>query len=178
VDKAMLALLTDAERLLVAETEKANLTTLTEDELAALHDRIRRARTKYTTNYRRQAASSVGKVGGRGKAHGQNQRSRAKAEVFEVALANVSTALAAAARRSAAELKSERLAAARAAGATPARAKATSTTAKRAAAPASRGPKAPVKTTSGSKRPAPSKAKKNAHTKAAGARRQAKRDGR
>jgi hypothetical protein len=178
VDKAMLALLTDAERLLVAETEKAQLATMDEDELVALHDRIRRARTKYTTNYRRQAASSVSKVGGRGKAHGQNQRSRDKAEVFELALANVSTALAAAARRSAADLKAERLAAAQASSGKPAPARATSTTAERAAAPADRGPKAPTRTTSGSKRPAPSKAKKNAHTMAAGARRQAKRDGR
>jgi hypothetical protein len=105
VNKSMLALLTDAERLLVAETEKPRLATMDEDELAALHDRIRRARNKYSTNYRRQAASSVSTVGGRGKAHGQNQRSRDKAEVFELALANVSTALAAAARRSAADLK-------------------------------------------------------------------------
>jgi len=177
VNKSMLALLTDAERLLVAETEKPRLATMDEDELAALHDRIRRARNKYSTNYRRQAASSVSAVGGRGKAHGQNQRSRDKAEVFELALANVSTALAAAARRSAADLKSERLAAARAASGKPSPAQ-PSTTATRAAAPAARAPKSPTRTTSGSRRPAPSKAKKDAHTQAAGARRQAKRDGR
>lgn len=176
MNKAMLAVLTPTERLLVAQTDKAALAALDEDQLADLHDRIRRARNKIVGQYRRGASSRVKDVGGRGKAHGQNQRNRDRAEVYEAALAAVSTALAAAARRSAAELKAERLAAARAGA--PVTKAATSTTAKRAAAPAARRPAAPARTTSGSKRPAPSQAKKNAQTKAAGARRQAKRDSR
>jgi len=175
MDKAMLSLLTDTERLLVAQTAKAVLVGLEEDELAALHDRIRRARNKASGQYRRGASARVPDVGGRGKAHAQNQRARGRAEVFEVALASVSTALAAAARRSAAELKAERIAAAR--GTAVPRA-VTTTTAKRAATAAATKPETPARTTSGSKRPAPSQAKKNAHTTAAGTRRQAERDSR
>lgn len=175
MNKAMLAVLTDAEHLLVAQTDKAALSRMDEDALAELHDRIRRARNKTVGQYRRGGSAKVKGVGGRGKASQQNQRARDKAEVFEVALAAVSTALAAAARRSAADLKAERLAAARS---TAVPKKATSTTAKRAASPSRAKPAAPARTTSGSKRPAPSQAKKNSHTQAVGARRQAKRDGR
>ena len=49
----------------------------------------------------------------RAAASSKNQRTRAKAEVFEDALARVSRRLAALARQSAAELRAERLAAAR-----------------------------------------------------------------
>ncbi|MFN8146501.1 MAG: hypothetical protein U0R76_03455 [Candidatus Nanopelagicales bacterium] len=176
MDKGMLAVLTDTERLLVAQTDRASLAKLDEDQLADLHDRIRKARNKASGQYRRGASARVKDVGGRGKANAQNQRARDRAEVYETALAAVSTALAAAARRSAAELKADRIAQARAGK--PVKAAATSTTAKRAAAPAAKKPAAPARTTSGSKRPAPSQAKKNAQTKAAGARRQAKRDSR
>ena len=112
--KSMLHSLTEPELLLVRETEKAALSSLDEDELAELHDRVRRARGKYVKQYRRGASARVASSGGRGKAAPKNRRAADKAEVFEEALARVSTALAAAARRSAAELKSERLDAARA----------------------------------------------------------------
>jgi hypothetical protein len=110
---AMRSSLTEAELLIVRSAEPSALVELDEDELLDLHDRVRRARKKYLGQYRRQAAAKVGDVGGRGKAYAQNQRARDKAEVFETALARVSTALAKAARRSASELKAERLAAVR-----------------------------------------------------------------
>lgn len=88
---------------------------LDEDAVAALHDRIRRARNKYTGQYRRGAAQRVSKTGGRGKAFVKNQRARDKAEVFEDALARVSRRLSVLAKQSAADLKAERLAAAAAA---------------------------------------------------------------
>lgn len=110
---AVLNSLTEAELLLVRSAEPSALADLDEDALLDLHDRVRRARKKYLGQYRRQASAKVGDVGGRGRAYAQNQRARDKAEVFETALARVSTALAKAARRSASELKAERLAAVR-----------------------------------------------------------------
>ena len=110
---AMLNSLTEAELMIARSAEPRALADLDEDALLDLHDRVRRARKKYLGQYRRQAAAKVSGVGGRGKAYAQNQRARDKAEVFETALARVSTALAKAARRSAAELKAERLEAVR-----------------------------------------------------------------
>ncbi|CUR57582.1 hypothetical protein NOCA2420089 [metagenome] len=102
--------------------------------------------------------------GGRGKAGPKNRRAADKAEVFEEALARVSTSLAAAARRSAAALKAERIEAARtgAAGLTKAEDGADSTPTPRT----KRAARTPVE-------------KKNvASSRAQGARRQAKRDAR
>jgi hypothetical protein len=110
---ATLNSLTEAELMIARSASPGALADLDEDALLELHDRVRRARKKYLGQYRRQAASKVSDVGGRGKAYAQNQRARDKAEVFETALARVSTALAKAARRSAADLKAERLAAVR-----------------------------------------------------------------
>jgi hypothetical protein len=166
MDKRSLSLLTESERLLVLETEPAALASLDEDALVALHDRIRRARGKYVGQYRRGAAASVPSVGGRGKAHGQNQRARDKAEVFEAALGRVSGALAKAARASAAALKAERLAAAGAVSTASPRPGSSRT--------ASAKPGSAVPTSA----KAPITKKKNASTLAAGARRQAKRDSR
>lgn len=82
---------------------EATLNTPTEAELAIarleLHGRVRRARNEYLGQYRGQAAASVSETGGRGKAYARNQRARDKAEVFETALAGVSSAVARAARR-------------------------------------------------------------------------------
>lgn len=167
---AVINSLPESEWLLIRETERSALAELSEDELLDLHARIRRARTKYVTNYRRGGGARVAKAGGRGKAYGQNTRARDRAEVFEDALARVSTALSTAARRSAADLKAERIAAARA------------TKASGDAKPAARG-KPAAKATAG-KRAAkrdlvtPVSRKKTASTRAAGARRQAKRDSR
>jgi hypothetical protein len=107
---ALLSSLTEAELSLIRETEQERLAGLAEDELVELHTRVRRARDKHVKVYRRQAAALVGEIGGRGKAGPKNTRRRAKAEVFEGALATVSQYLAAAARTSAEALKAERLA--------------------------------------------------------------------
>ncbi|GIH95663.1 hypothetical protein ACFFMN_40005 [Planobispora siamensis] len=113
---ALLNSLTEAELLLVRETAPERLAELDEDALLDLHIRVRRARTKHVKVYRRQAAARVEETGGRGKAYARNSRTRAKAEVFEDALARVSEQLATAARASAAALQDERLAAARRTG--------------------------------------------------------------
>lgn len=107
---ALLNSLTEAELALVARTEPERLAPLDEDDLVELHTRVRRARNKYVKVYRRQAAASVEDAGGRGKAYARNARRRAKAEVFEDALARVSEHLAVAARASAQALRAERLA--------------------------------------------------------------------
>ncbi|MFF0344678.1 hypothetical protein [Kribbella sp. NPDC004875] len=168
MNQGLLNSLTDTERLLVAETERDALKDLDEDELLALHDRVRRARTKYLKNYRRAASAAVGAAGGRGRSFPENQRSRDKAELFELALAKVSREVAAAARRSSMELRSERIEAAR-------QAKAAGPE-MRVAEPQS----AATETTTRGTRPRTVKTtgglKKDASTRAMGARRQTKRD--
>ena len=79
----------EAEWLLLAETKRAALADLDEDELLALHSRVRRARTKYVKQYRRAASARVAEVGGRGAARPKNRRAAEKAEAFEKALARV-----------------------------------------------------------------------------------------
>lgn len=166
MNQGLLNSLTDAERLLVAETERDALKGLDEDELLDLHQRIRRARTKYVKNYRRAASAAVSGVGGRGMSYPRNQRDRDKAELFESVLAKVSREVSVVANRASMQLRTERLEAARAA---------------KAAAPA-------MGATDGSKPEVVSRArtakkttgglKKDASTRAMGARRQAKRDSR
>ena len=159
---------------LLRETEPARMGELDEDALLDLHGRVRRARTKYVKLYRRQASARVADTGGRGAARPMNRRNADKAEVFEVALARVSKQVDVVARRAAAQLKSERLAAARVASKTPAttdgkrgaRGRATAAT---GAASTGR-VRAATKTTGGLKR--------DASSRAAGARRQAARDSR
>jgi len=113
MDASLLAVLTESEKLLVAETDKTALAALNEDGAIALETRIRRARDKYVSQYRRSASSRVTEAGGRGKARPENARARAKAEAFERALSQVSQRVAALARESAAALRAERLAAAK-----------------------------------------------------------------
>ncbi|MFI7065802.1 hypothetical protein ACIBL3_32720 [Kribbella sp. NPDC050124] len=167
MNQGLLNSLTDAERLLVAETDRDTLKGLDEDELLELHQRIRRARTKYVKNYRRAASAAVAPAGGRGMSYARNQRDRDKAELFEAALARVSREVAIAASRASKQLRSERIEAARSvkpvvdAPVIPAvdSPKPTESTKRRA-----------TKTTGG--------LKKDASTRATGARRQAKRDAR
>jgi hypothetical protein len=116
--KSLVKSLTEGEWLLLAETKRAAMADLDEDELLALHTRVRRARTKYVTQYRRVASARVAEVGGRGAARPRNRRAADKAEAFEKALARTSTALAVAARTSAAELRTQRLKSARDKGGT------------------------------------------------------------
>jgi hypothetical protein len=168
VNKAVLNSMTETERRLVSETEREALVELDEDALLELHSRVRRARTKYVKNYRRGASARVVESGSRGVAYPQNQRDRDKAEVFELALARVSRHVEVMAKRAAAELRAERLQAARVAKPTPGLA---------GAPPVSDAvedkavvrPRA-TKTTGGMKR--------DASTRAMGARRQAKKDNR
>jgi hypothetical protein len=68
MNASLLAVLNDAERLLVAETERAQLAVLDEDTAIELETRIRRARNKYVSQYRRAASAAVAEHGGRGKA--------------------------------------------------------------------------------------------------------------
>ncbi len=167
--KATVQSLTDKERQLVSETEPARLRGLDEDALAELHLRVRRARDKHVTNHRREVAQQVAATKSRSVASAPPRRSASKAEIFEAALARVSTQLAKAARQSAAELRAERLAAARRDAGTAAP--------KRSAAPAAATSAAPAKRTrSASRRPIERKAA--ASSASAGARRQAKRDAR
>ncbi len=171
MDAGLLAVLNDAERLLVAETEAEAMAELDEDGVVALHTRVRRARGKYVGQYRRAAAVRVPEQGGRGLARPKNSRARQKAEVFEEALARVSARLGQLAKQAAAELKADRLAMAQAAkggGPGPGDAaeqpsRARSVTTGRAGDRALR---------------SPSSEKRRADTRAVGARRQAKRDSR
>jgi hypothetical protein len=114
MNASLLAVLNDAERLLVAQTERAELAALDEDAAIDLEARIRRARNKYVGQYRRAASVRVAEHGARGMARPENRRAAMKAEAFEEALARVSRRVAALARQAAAALRAERLAAARA----------------------------------------------------------------
>jgi hypothetical protein len=165
--EATLNSLSKAELAVARSAEPKALVGLDEDALLELHGRVRRARDKHLGQYRRQAAASVGDAGGRGKAYAENQRARDKAEVFETALARVSTAVAKAARQAAAELRSERLAAARSAGGAPG---AEQPPAPEAAADTSAEPRPPRKSTG--------RVKRDASDVAAGRRNQARRDNR
>ncbi|XVQ08162.1 hypothetical protein ACQP1W_37200 [Spirillospora sp. CA-255316] len=170
--KALINSMTDSEQALVRETERERLEGLEEDELLDVHDRVRRARNKHVKQYRRGAAARVEELGGRGTARPRNARNAQKAEVFEDALARVSRYVAKAARRSAADLKAERLQAARAG---------------RDSGPAGAAPEATAKATAGrgmrsqtrDRTPTqPALPKQRASSKAMGARRQARRDSR
>jgi len=171
--QSLLAMLNDTEQTLVREAEPASLARLDEDDLLELHDRVRRARTKYTKLYRCGAARRVTKDASRGRASATNQKAAAKAEIFEDVLARVSRRLAAVARESASELKAERLEAARRA---PSRsASGSRTKAARGSSPRTRS-KAPVKRGGDNQLRSPIKKKGTASTRATGKRRQAKRD--
>ena len=165
MDKRLLAQLNDADVMLWRETEREAMAPLDEDGVSELHNRIRRARDKYTGQYRREASARVAETGGRGKARAANSRNAARAEVFEEALNRVSRLLAVLSRQSATDLRAERLAAAKA---------------NRTVGPARAATKEPSggqgqarvhrQTTGGQKR--------DASTRSAGARRQAGRDAR
>lgn len=165
--KAILHSLTEQEWLLVQECEPAALATLDEDELLALHARVQRARTKYVKLYRRGASAAVSQRGGRGLSYARNQRNRDKAEVFETVLARVSKKVGIAASKASAELRAERIAAARSTRGAGPGSDAVGAPADRTSEGSSR---RAVKTTGGLKRDASSRAQ--------GARRQAARDAR
>jgi hypothetical protein len=172
MNKKLLAALNDSERLLIAETERDALAALDEDAAVELHTRIRRARNKYSGQYRRSASARVAAKGARGKARPANERAALKAEAFEEALSRVSRRVAVLAHETASEIKAERLAAAAAAkGSAPAVARANPSGAKVGATrrTARKGDRALR---------SPASEKNRAGTKALGAKRQAKRDSR
>ena len=157
--------LAESERVVLLEAEKPGLLSLEEDDLIALHSRVRRARNKHVKLYRRQASTRVAGAGGRGAARPANLRNLQKAELFEDALARVSRQLAVVARRTAAELKAERLAAARA---------------MRGPGPVKSPPPQaqPVRRAPRAKAPSAASVKQRAGAQAVGARKQARRDSR
>lgn len=106
--------LKESELDLVREIEPDRMDALDEDALIDLHRRVRRARNKHTTNYRRRAAKRVEETGGRGAAGPKSGKARLRAEAFEEALSRVSARLATVAHEKAEELKAERLAQAQA----------------------------------------------------------------
>lgn len=157
--------LTVRERQLLDETKRANLATLDEDEIGALLTRVRRVRDKEVSLHRAEQRERASTKRARGAAAAPPTRSAWKVEVFEEAVARVSSALARAARASAKELKAERLAAARSKQPTP----------RTGRTPEPTDDAAPAATQRGRKR-APIEKKVAASTQARGARRQAKRD--
>jgi hypothetical protein len=74
MNASLLAVLNNAGRLLVAQTERAELAALDEDAAIELEARIRRARNKYVGQYRRAASARVAEHGGRGVARPENER--------------------------------------------------------------------------------------------------------
>ena len=115
MDAATRAVLNDTEKLLIAETSREALAALDEEAAIELETRIRRARDKYVSQYRRTASTRVSERGGRGAARPENAHALRKAEAFERALSQVSRRVAVLAGESAAVLRAERLALARAA---------------------------------------------------------------
>jgi hypothetical protein len=164
MNASLLAVLTDAERLLVAQTEPAELAVLDEDAAIEFEARIRRARNKYVGQYRRGAGARVAEAGGRGKARPENTRAALKAEAFEEALSRASRRVA---------VRAERLAAARAGrqGRGPA-------TRRAATGSARKGPAVTPAPTGDRALRSPASEKNRAGTRALGDRRQAKRDSR
>jgi hypothetical protein len=175
MNKSLLAVLNDSERLLVAETEPKELAKLDEDEVVELHVRVRRARNKYVGQYRRAAGARVAEQGGRGKARPKNQRAALKAEAFEEVLSRVSRRLAVLSKESAAVLKVERLEAARAAkaGEKPSTAKRSTTS-----STAQKGRSVTARSRGDRDLRSPVREKNRGGTRALGDRRQAKKDNR
>ena len=154
------------ERDLLRETEAERMATLDEDSLVDLHRRIRKARNKYVGIYRREGSAKVSKKGGRGMAKQRNSRNAGRAEAFEDALARVSAQLATVAAAAAEELKAARLAAATSTGTWPGSDVADGGQPDGEAQVTDRTPKGP------------GREKRNASSRAQGAKRQAKRDSR
>jgi hypothetical protein len=173
MNASLLAVLNDAERLLVAQTEPAELAALDEDAAMEFEARIRRVRNKYVSQYRRAASVRVAEQGGRGKARPENKTAAMKAEAFEEALSRVSRRVAVLARQSAAILRAERLEAARAA-------KQRRGPGAGSAAPAAgrKGPAVTGEPAGDRALRSPASQVRRASTRAAGARQQAKRDSR
>lgn len=112
MDAKTRAMLNDAEQELLRSTTVTAMRKLDEAELLVLHDRVRRARTKYVTLHRRRGSARVRADRSRTRSDAAGERTLVKAEAFEDALARVSGRLAEVAAKAAEALKAERLAAA------------------------------------------------------------------
>lgn len=171
MDAATRAVLNETEKLLIGETDREALAALDEDAAIELQTRMRRARDKYVSQYRRAASARVAEHGGRGGARPENAHALQRAEAFERALSRVSRRVAVLARESAAALRAERLALARAA-------KQTDWPGAGEMVPRQRrrGPAAPASRTGDRALRNPASERERAGTLAAGARQQARRD--
>lgn len=163
---SLLSHLSVSERELVEQTQPAALARLNEEQAIDLQDRVRRARNKALSQYRRGGARKVAEKGARGKAYDATRGSAVKAEILGDALARVSRRVSALSRESALALRQERIAAARG--------EVDVTTGK----PVTR--KSTTGAPAGAKKVSPNRSvaatKRHADTRATGARRQAKRD--
>ena len=170
--KKILRTLSEEEYRLVRKTKRKNLAELDEDALIKLHTRTQRARNKHVKNYRQAGAAKVQSKGSRGAARPANSHNAARAEVFEKALARVSRRLGVVATQSAADLKDSRLAKAKGKGNGKAK--------NPALDPALVGGKGKVisagKDRVDKTRKSPGRKKQEASSKAAGKRRQVKKD--
>jgi hypothetical protein len=171
MNKSQISLLSESELLLVRATEPAELKLLDEDEAGELLLRVRRARNKYSKNYRRQSTQRVAAKRSRGSARGSSNKTAMKAEIFEDALARVSRRLSLLAKQSAADLRRERLDAARGERPAGSAARGTKSAAAKAGSTTAKGRKTSATRT-------PASVKRVRSSQAAGARRQAKRDSR
>jgi hypothetical protein len=174
MNKSLTAVLNDADRVLIFETERDELASLDEDQVVQLHTRVRRARDKHVGQYRRSARARVPAKGARGQARPANARAALKAEAFEEALARVSRRLAVLSAASAKSLRAQRIDAARAArlGKAP-----SPTSGASAGEGAGRRPPVEVNTAAGDRsRRSPTSERARGGTRATGARRQARRD--
>jgi hypothetical protein len=171
MDESLRAVLTESERLLVDETDSGALAMLDEDGAIELETRVRRARDKYVSQYRRSASAAVAEHGGRGTARPGNARAVAKAEAFERSLSSVSHRVAVLASKAAAQLRSERLAAARGA-----KQRDWPGAGERVPAQRGEGPEVTPEPTGERALRNPASEKERAGTAAVGARKQAKRD--
>lgn len=111
--KKLLKSLSEKDFRLYRQTKRDRLRELDEDELIDLHARVRNARNKHMTVYRREAAAAVGDKAARGAARRTTRSNAARVEALETALARVSRRLGTVAKQNAAALKQERLDAAR-----------------------------------------------------------------
>ncbi|HEY9311213.1 hypothetical protein [Williamsia sp.] len=166
--KKILRSLSEEEYRLVRKTKQKSLSDLDEDALIKLHTRTRRARNKHVKNYRQAGAAKVKKKGGRGAARPVNSNNAARAEVFEKALGRVSRQLGVVAKQSAADLKESRLA----------KASGKSRTDLKAIVDGKGKVISSGKTRVDATRQSPGRKKYEASSKAAGKRRQAKKDNR
>jgi hypothetical protein len=112
--KRVPAALSSSDQELVDQTQPGELSRLDEDGAVELERRIRRARDKQVTQYRRSVRAEITESRARGEVRPDESRELEKAEILSRALSAVDRRVAALSRESARLLREERLAAARA----------------------------------------------------------------